>query len=116
MLLAAATLLEGSDGFARPDAGEGFAIGYLAVASTAVAFVLWYRALARLGAERTGLFAGLMPISAALVGAAVTATSLRTGTVIGTLVTGTGVAVGLRSRRTSDRARVESTAGPRVRL
>jgi catechol 2,3-dioxygenase-like lactoylglutathione lyase family enzyme len=79
MLLVAATLLEGSDGFVRPDAGEGLAIGYLAVASTSVAFVLWYCALARLGPERTGLFAGLMPISAALVGAAVTAASLRAG-------------------------------------
>jgi drug/metabolite transporter (DMT)-like permease len=114
MLVVAAALLEGSDAFVRPDAGEGLAIGYLAVASTAVAFVLWYRALARLGPERTGLFAGLMPISAALVGAAVTAASLRAGTFIGTIVTGTGVAVGLGSGRTADRARVESTAGSRV--
>jgi drug/metabolite transporter (DMT)-like permease len=108
MLLAATTLLEGSDGFARPDAGEGFAIGYLAVASTAVAFVLWYRALARLGPERTGLFAGLMPISAALVRAAVTATPLRAGTIVGTIVTGTGVAVGLCSGRTNPGMRTET--------
>lgn len=69
--------------------------------STPVAFVLWYRALARLGPERTGLFAGLMPVSAALAGAAVTATPLRTGTLIGTIVTGTGPAVGLGSGRTA---------------
>ena len=61
MLLVAATLLEGSDGFVRPDAGEGLAIGYLAVASTSVAFVLWYCALARLGPERTACSRGSCP-------------------------------------------------------
>jgi drug/metabolite transporter (DMT)-like permease len=99
LALWAATLLDGSDGFALPGAGETLAIGYLAVASTALAFVLWYWALARLGPERTGLFAGLMPVSAALVGAAVTTASLRAGTLIGTIITGAGLAVGLGSRR-----------------
>jgi drug/metabolite transporter (DMT)-like permease len=93
--LLAAAVIEGGDGFGRPDAGEVVAIGYLAVASTAVAFVVWYRALARLGPERTGLFAGLMPVSAALVGAAVTSASLRAGTLLGTLLTAGGLAVGL---------------------
>jgi drug/metabolite transporter (DMT)-like permease len=82
---------------------EGLAIGYLAVASTAIAFVLWYRALARLGPERTGLFAGLMPVSAALVGAAVTAAPLRLGTLVGTIVTGIGLVLGLGSRRRARR-------------
>jgi drug/metabolite transporter (DMT)-like permease len=99
LVLLAAALADGSDGLVRPDAGEGLAIGYLAVASTAIAFVLWYRALARLGPERTGLFAGLMPISAALVGAAVTAAPLRLGILVGTIVTGLGLALGLGSRR-----------------
>jgi drug/metabolite transporter (DMT)-like permease len=113
-LLAAATLLEGSDGLVRPDADEGLALGYLALASTAVAFVLWYRALARLGPERTGLFAGLMPVSAALVGAAVTAASLRAATLIGTIAAGTGLAVGLGSGRSSKPPPVESTPAARV--
>lgn len=99
-LLAAALLTE-TDGIRRPDAGEALAIGYLAVASTAVAFVLWYWAVSRLGPERTGLFAGLMPVSAAFVGAAVTAASLQVGTVIGTLLTAAGLAVGLHRRRAS---------------
>lgn len=97
--LLVAALLDGSGGFARPGAGEAFAIGYLALASTALAFVLWYRAVARLGPERTGLFAGLMPVSAALVGAAVTAASLQAGTLIGAVLTGSGLAVGLGWRR-----------------
>jgi len=103
LVLLAAALADGSDGLVRPDAGEGLAIGYLAVASTAIAFVLWYRALARLGPERTGLFAGLMPVSAALVGAAVTAAPLRLGTLVGTIVTGIGLVLGLGSRRRARR-------------
>jgi drug/metabolite transporter (DMT)-like permease len=97
VLLAAATLLDPSEALSRPSGGEALAIGYLAVASTALAFVLWYGAVARLGPERTGLFAGLMPVSAALVGAAVTTASLRAGTLIGAIVTATGLAVGLGS-------------------
>jgi drug/metabolite transporter (DMT)-like permease len=98
--LAAATLLEGSERLRPPGAGEALAIGYLGVASTALAFVLYYRALARLGPERTGLFAGLMPVSAALVGAALTTASLRAGTLVGIVLTGVGLAVGLGFRHT----------------
>jgi drug/metabolite transporter (DMT)-like permease len=98
--LGAAALLEGDDRLRPPGASEALAIGYLGVASTAVAFVLYYRALARLGPERTGLFAGLMPVSAALVGAALTTASLQAGTLAGTILTGAGLAVGLGSGHT----------------
>lgn len=94
-LFVLAAVVDGSAAFARPDAGEVLAIGYLAVGSTAVAFVLWYRAVARLGPERAGLFAGLMPVSAALVGAAVTDATLQAGTLLGALLTGAGLALGL---------------------
>jgi drug/metabolite transporter (DMT)-like permease len=108
LLTGAAALLDGRDGFAVPGTGEVLAIAYLAVASTALAFVLWYRAVARLGAERGGLFTGVMPVSAALVGAAVTAAPLQAGTLLGTVLVGTGIAVGVGlSRRavSADRAR-----------
>jgi drug/metabolite transporter (DMT)-like permease len=101
LLLGAAALLDGRDGFAVPGAGEALAIGYLAVASTALAFVLWYGAVARLGPERAGLFAGLMPVSAALVGAAVTAAPLEAGTLVGTVLAGAGIAAGLAHSRVS---------------
>jgi drug/metabolite transporter (DMT)-like permease len=97
-LLLAAVLLDGSAGFARPDWGETLAIGYLAVGSTALAFVLWYRAVAHLGAERAGLFAAVMPVSAAVAGMAVATAPLEAGTVAGTLLTAIGLAVGLTSR------------------
>jgi drug/metabolite transporter (DMT)-like permease len=112
LLLAAAAVLDGADGFAVPGAGEAVAIGYLAVASTAVAFVLWYRAVAHLGADRAGLFAGLMPVSAALVGAAVTAATLRPGTLIGTVLAGAGLAVGLAPRTTRATGKTRSTPAP----
>jgi drug/metabolite transporter (DMT)-like permease len=114
LVLLAAALADGSAGLVRPDAGEGLAIGYLAVASTAIAFVLWYLALARLGPERTGLFAGLMPVSAALVGAAVTAAPLRLGTLIGTIVTGIGLALGLGSRRRARRSPLSRRVDARI--
>jgi drug/metabolite transporter (DMT)-like permease len=44
------------------------AIAYLAVVVTALAFVLWYSAVARLGAAHAGLFTGVVPIAAACGG------------------------------------------------
>lgn len=41
---------------------------YLAVAVTAVAFVLWYGCVRRLGTARAGLLTGVAPIAAALTG------------------------------------------------
>jgi len=50
------------------DAGDLAAIGYLAVAVTAIAFVLWYGAVAHLGADRAGLLTGVAPVAAAAAG------------------------------------------------
>ncbi|TNC23966.1 DMT family transporter [Amycolatopsis alkalitolerans] len=44
------------------------AIGYLAVLVTAVAFLLWYSAVAKLGPGRSGLLTGVAPVAAALTG------------------------------------------------
>ncbi|GAA3200042.1 DMT family transporter [Actinocorallia longicatena] len=49
-----------------PTAGEGAAIVYAGVVITVVAFLLWYDALGRLGPDRASLFAGVIPISAAV--------------------------------------------------
>lgn len=98
LLLLAGVMFGGSGSYVRPDVGEMLAIAYLSLGSTALAFVLWYGALARLGAERTGLFAGLMPVSAALVGAMVTSASLKPGTLAGALLAAAGLAVGLAPR------------------
>jgi drug/metabolite transporter (DMT)-like permease len=44
------------------------AIAYLAVVLTAIAFVLWYSAVGRLGTALAGLLTGVAPVAAAVVG------------------------------------------------
>lgn len=99
-----------------PTAVELGALAYLAVAVTAVVFLAWYGALARLGVEKTGLFNGLIPIASlvavALVGTG-TVTPLRTAGAVAVLL---GVALGLTGTRagssiTSDRHPNPSLAG-----
>ena len=77
-----------------------YALLYLAVAVTAVVFVAWFSAVARLGAERTGLFNGLVPI-ASLIAVAVIGTGTGTGTGVqlaGALSVLAGVTLGLTQR------------------
>ncbi|MDV3127426.1 DMT family transporter [Mycobacterium sp. 21AC1] len=52
----------------RFDSGELAAIGYLAVAVTALAFILWYTCVRWLGAGRAGLLTGVAPVAAATIG------------------------------------------------
>lgn len=59
---------EGPAALARLDVDDLLAMGYLAVAVTALAFLLWYSAVRRLGAGRAGLLTGVAPVSAAAVG------------------------------------------------
>ena len=100
-LLAAAVLvrLAGGPPVLRPLTGtELAALLYLAVAVTAVVFVAWFSAVERLGAERTGLFNGLVPI-ASLIAVAV----IGTGTVTRMQLAGAvsvlaGVTLGLTQR------------------
>jgi drug/metabolite transporter (DMT)-like permease len=62
---------------------------------TAGCFVLWYWALSRLGAERIGLFAGLMPVAAVLGTAAVGTAPLTLVHLGGALLVAAGLVVGL---------------------
>jgi drug/metabolite transporter (DMT)-like permease len=76
---------------------------------TALAFVLWYSGMARLGAERAGLFAGLVPVAALLSSAAVGGAAITIPRLVGALTVGAGVAIGMRG---SEEAR--SLTPPRV--
>jgi drug/metabolite transporter (DMT)-like permease len=100
-LLAAAVLvrLAGGPPVLRPLTGtELAALLYLAVAVTAVVFVAWFSAVKRLGAERTGLFNGLVPI-ASLIAVAVIGTGTVTGMQLaGALSVLAGVTLGLTQR------------------
>jgi len=73
------------------------AIGYLAVMVTAVAFLLWYSAVAALGSARAGLLTGVAPVSAAVSGALLGAGLPGVPVWAGMLLVVCGLAVGLVS-------------------
>jgi drug/metabolite transporter (DMT)-like permease len=83
---------------ARPAWTASAAVGtlYLAVVISAVGYVAWNWALARVPAPRAALFLTLQPIVGALLGAAVLGEPLTVFTVVGgvALVAGLGVAFG----------------------
>jgi drug/metabolite transporter (DMT)-like permease len=102
-----------------PTPAEAAALLYLATVVSAGAFLLWYDALPRLGADRAGLFAGLVP-----VGAIVTTVLLGLGAPTASELGGTalviaGLLLGLspgrpRTRRARAGSRyASSTAGAR---
>ncbi|MFD9084776.1 EamA family transporter [Streptomyces erythrochromogenes] len=100
LMLAGLTVL-----FERPSelgslrAGQWAAAGYLAVMVTAVAFLLWYRTVAAVGAGRAGLLTGVAPLAAA--GAGVLAGGPVPGPAVwlGMAVVVAGLAAGLRPAR-----------------
>ena len=92
------------------DAPEAAAIAYLAVITTALAFVLWFGAVQPLGAAKAGLLVGFMPIAAVTVDAALNGRTPSTADLAGTALVAAGIAFGaipragsapsaLRSRR-----------------
>lgn len=106
LLIAGAT--DGGGLLRMPTAAEAAAVVYLGTVVSAGAFLLWYDALPRLGADRAGLFAGMVP-----VGAIVTSTLLGLGTPTvtelgGATVVIAGLAVGLAPSR--PRAPVDTPA------
>ena len=66
MLLVLGLLADGSSMFRTPTLGEAAGLAYLAVLVSGIAFLLWYRALPMLGADRAGLFAGVIPVGTIL--------------------------------------------------
>jgi drug/metabolite transporter (DMT)-like permease len=102
-LAVAAPLLHGGAAFTIPSGTELFAIAYLAIVVTAIAFVLWYDGVYRAGSEIAGLFAGLIPVGALLTGWLVGTSTLGAGQVIGTALVAAAIAAALAqpsSRRT----------------
>jgi drug/metabolite transporter (DMT)-like permease len=90
------------------------AAAYLAVAVTAVAFVLWYSAVGLLGAATASLFNGLVPVSAALVGWLAGGVAPGPITLVGVAIVGGGVALGLRASRPTADERSRPGAPPVV--
>ncbi|MGF1648561.1 MAG: DMT family transporter [Kineosporiaceae bacterium] len=76
---------------------ETWAVAYLAVAVTAVAFVLWYSAVGRLGAAAAGLLTGIAPVSAAVAGVILGGPAPGPWVWAGIAAVGIGLAVGVRA-------------------
>jgi drug/metabolite transporter (DMT)-like permease len=87
---------EGVGAVSRLRLDDLFAGAYLAVAVTAVAFVLWYTCVTRLGSARAGLLTGIAPLSAAATGVALGGPIPSVAVWLG--VRAAGLALGLRSR------------------
>ncbi|MFG2749613.1 DMT family transporter [Streptomyces xanthophaeus] len=75
------------------------AVGYLAVMVTAVAFLLWYRTVAAVGAGRAGLLTGVAPLAAAGAGVLTGGGVPGPAVWLGLVVVVAGLAAGLRPQR-----------------
>ncbi|MGK5684382.1 DMT family transporter [Actinoplanes sp. URMC 104] len=101
----AGLVLEGPGAVRRVHLDDLLAGAYLAVAVTAVAFVLWYTCVQRLGSARAGLLTGVAPVSAALVGVALGGPVPGPPVWLGVAVVAAGLALGLRSGPASGEVR-----------
>jgi drug/metabolite transporter (DMT)-like permease len=97
MLAIASVFVDGADTWPRWHADVIGALVWLAVVVTAAAFVCWYAGVERLGPERAGLFAGLIPVSALVTGAVVGTSGIGAVAALGTVLVGIGITWGLRA-------------------
>jgi drug/metabolite transporter (DMT)-like permease len=74
------------------------AIAYLAVVLTAIAFVLWYSAVGRLGTALAGLLTGVAPVAAAAAGVALGGAVPGPAVWAGTALVLAGLLAGVRAR------------------
>lgn len=111
-LLAVVAVLEPGADLVVPTGSEAATLAFLAVCTTAIAFLLWYGGVVRLGADRAGLFAGVMPIAGMVVGVVAGTSAWSPVALGGSLLCGAGIALGLR--RTTAPARRPEVAGSTV--
>ncbi|GLW72500.1 hypothetical protein Kpho02_47990 [Kitasatospora phosalacinea] len=86
-----------------PTNGELLALLYLGAVLTCGAFLLWYSALTVLPADRAGLFGGLIPLTATLSGALLTATAPTPPQLLGAALVTAALLFGATTRRTAPR-------------
>ncbi|HCT77476.1 MAG TPA: EamA family transporter [Micromonosporaceae bacterium] len=115
MFLVVGVVTAGS-GFLRvPTVAEASGLAYLAVVVSAGAFLLWYSALSTLGADRAGLFAGVLPVGA-IVTAAVLGQGLPTMLELaGAALVIAGVLIGIASAPSARTRRAGAIGNPAVR-
>jgi drug/metabolite transporter (DMT)-like permease len=90
-------LVEGPAAVTTLDAADLLAAAHLAVVVTALAFLLWYTAVSRLGADRAGLFTGVAPVAAAVGGVLLGGPVPAPAVWAGMGLVAAGLAVGLRT-------------------
>jgi drug/metabolite transporter (DMT)-like permease len=98
MLLAVGLVADGTALLRVPTPGELAGFAYLSIIVTTIAFLLWYDAIGRLGADRAGLCAGLIPISAVVTTVALGLERPQPADLAGAALVAAGVVVGLRAR------------------
>jgi drug/metabolite transporter (DMT)-like permease len=117
VLYALAFATGGAHALPMPTAGQAAAIVYLAVAVCAGGFYLLYSALPRLGADRVGLFAGLVPFGAMGAELLLGVGTIRAADVAGALLVAAGVAAGAgagKTRKKRQREKEASAAAPQL--
>ncbi|WP_394847087.1 DMT family transporter [Pendulispora brunnea] len=87
--------VDGSNVLRMPTNAELFALTYLTLILSALGFLVWYSALERLGAARTGLFCGLAPVAAAATSAMLGTGRPGPAEIAGTLLVAIGVVYGI---------------------
>jgi drug/metabolite transporter (DMT)-like permease len=109
---------EGPGAVTRLTGHDWLATVYLAVAVTAVAFVLWYSGVSRLGPGRAGLLTGVAPVAAAVTGVLLGGPAPRPQVWAGIAVVVAGQVFGLRwaSRRPGAAPRAPAPAPAREPL
>ena len=100
MFAALGIVHEGPAAITTMTRADWLAVGYLAVAVTAAAFVLWYSSVRRLGASRAGLLTGIAPVAAAVSGVLLGGPAPRPLVWAGIAVVAAGLALGFRKGRT----------------
>jgi len=81
-----------------PTSTEAATLLYQGLIMTALAFVLWYRGVARLGPDRAGVTMAAAPVAAAVVAAMVGTGRLSLTTALGAGAVGVGVGLAARAR------------------
>jgi drug/metabolite transporter (DMT)-like permease len=118
-LVGLGVVVDGPGAVARLDGGDLLAAAHLAVVVTALAFVLWYTAVGRIGADRAGLFTGIAPLAAAVGGVLLGGPTPAPAVWAGVALVGAGLAIGfgaarVRASRDTRQAEVHHPTAERV--
>lgn len=98
-LMALAAVLERGTAWRMPTLPETISLAYLAVVVTAAGFVCWYTALRRLGPARSGIFLGLIPVTAAICTPLFSTNQFGVAQVAGCCLVGVGVVVSVSAKQ-----------------